>query len=276
MNNLKHFVVWLPVPLEQVTNHSILEFIDHLRARRLKAKTINCYLQSIRGFFDYLYGEEGIRVPNPVKKGYALKESKPLPRYLKSDEVNRLFDTIKSIRDRAIFRVMLRCGLRVEEVAGLTTDAVYIEHRLIHVKNAKGRKERVVYISNDASLALVNYLKARSGNKSKRVFLVEKGPYKGKPISVRGIQKRMEYYARKAHLKISSHHLRHTMATDLLNADMDLVCIQDLLGHERVKTTERYTKVSNQKVMRDYFKAMKTVITQEREYKQDRPFRPII
>jgi site-specific recombinase XerD len=264
MNNLKHFVVWLPVPLEQVTNHSILEFIDHLRAKRLKAKTINCYLQSIRGFFDYLYGEEGIPVPNPVKKGYALKEPKPLPRYLKSEEVNRLFDTIKSVRDRAIFRVMLRCGLRIEEVAGLTTDAVFIEHRLIHVKNAKGGKERVVYISNDASLALVNYLKTRSGNKSKRVFLVEKGDCKGKPISIRGIQKRMEYYARKAHLKISSHHLRHTMATDLLNADMDLVCIQDLLGHERIKTTERYTKVSNQKVMRDYFKAMKTVIEEER------------
>jgi site-specific recombinase XerD len=260
MNNLEHFIVWLPVPLEQVTNRTVLEFIDLLRARRLKAKTINCYLQSIRGFFDYLCDEEGVALANPVKKGYALKESKPLPRYLKSEEVSRLFDVITSKRDRAIFKIMLRCGLRVEEAAGLTRDAVFLEHRFIHVKNAKGGKERIVYISNDASLALVDYLKTRRSSRSKRVFLVEKGTHKGKPISIRGIQKRMEYYARNANLKISSHHLRHTMATDLLNADMDLVCIQDLLGHERVKTTERYTKVSNQKVMRDYFKAMETVM----------------
>ena len=88
---------------------------------------------------------------------------------------------------------------------------------------------------------------------------MEKGTYKGKPISVRGIQKKMEYYARKAGLKISCHQLRHTMATQLLNADMDLVSIQDLLGHTRIKTTERYIKVSNVKVMRDYFKAMESV-----------------
>ena len=69
----------------------------------------------------------------------------------------------------------------------------------------------------------------------------------------------MEYYSKKANLKISSHHLRHTMATQLLNAGMDLVSIQDLLGHTRIKTTERYTKVSNVKVMKDYFKAIEEV-----------------
>jgi site-specific recombinase XerD len=260
MNNLKHFIIWLPVPIEKVTNQNILAFIDFLRGKRLKAKTINCYLQSIRGFFNYLNDEEGIHLPNPVRRGYALKESKPLPRYLKAEEVKRLFDVIKSKRDLAIFKVMLRCGLRIEEVAELTFDAIFLEHRFIHVKYAKGRKERIVFISNDANLALQDYYKARPSSKSKKIFLVEKGTYKGKPLSIRGIQKRMEYYARQAGLKISSHHLRHTMATDLLNADMDLVCIQDLLGHERVKTTERYTKVSNRKVMRDYFKAMEIVI----------------
>jgi site-specific recombinase XerD len=262
MNNLKHFVLWLSVPVEEAKGHDILDFVDHLQNRRLQAKTINCYLQSIRGFYYYLSDQEGMHVENPVRKGFALRESKPLPRYLKEEELDRFFAVVKGKRDMAIFKIMLRCGLRVEEAAGLTRDAIFLEHRFIHVKHAKGGKERIVFISNDATMALLHYYKSRPSSRSKAVFLVEKGTYKGKGLSVRGIQKRMEYYARKANLKISCHQLRHTMATQLLNADMDLVSIQDLLGHERIKTTERYTKVSNRKVMRDYYRAMETVTRQ--------------
>ena len=114
----------------------------------------------------------------------------------------------------------------------------------------------MVYISKDAYHALLQYLKVRRFIKAKSVFLVEKGTYKGKPISVRGIQKRMEYYAKKAGVKASCHRMRHTMATQLLNADADIVAIQELLGHTKLSTTERYSKVSNVKVRRDYESAM--------------------
>ncbi len=77
---------------------------------------------------------------------------------------------------------------------------------------------------------------------------------------MRGIQHRMQYYAKKAGLKVSCHQLRHTMATQLLNADADLVTIQDLLGHTRIKTTQRYCQVSNLKVQRDYHKAIERVM----------------
>ena len=260
LNTLKHFVLWVNVPMEEVVNRHILQYIDFLMRKRLKPKTINCHLVSIRGFYEYLHNEEEIRIPNPVKRGYVLKQSKPLPKHLRDEDVEKLFAVIKNLRDRAIFKVMLRCGLRVEEVANLALRSLYLKRRLILVKDGKGSKDRVVYISDDAFEALVKYLRSRPPSKARKLFLVEKGIYKGRPLSVRGIQKRMEYYARKARVKSSCHHLRHTMATQLLNADMDLVSIQDLLGHSRIGTTERYTKVSNLKVMRDYFKAMDAVM----------------
>ena len=118
----------------------------------------------------------------------------------------------------------------------------------------------MVYISDDAHDALVAYLKIRSHYRIKKVFLVEKGNYKGQPISIRGIQKRIEYYAKKTGLKVSCHRLRHTMATQLLNAEAEVETIQDLLGHNWITTTQRYCKVSNLKVQRDYFKAMRNVL----------------
>lgn len=260
MNTLKHFVLWLDESIEEITNKKILYYIDHLLDQGLKPKTINCHLDSIRGFYEYLINEEDVRMTNPVKHGYALRLSRPLPKHLREEEVTALFDSIKGYRDKAMFTLMLRSGLRVEEVANLTLNAIDLKRYKIFVYNGKGNKDRVVYISNDAFNALVKYLRVRPSTRAKKVFLVEKGTYLGKPISVRGIQKRIEYYARKAGVKVSCHHLRHTMATQLLNADADLVTIQDLLGHTRIKTTQRYCKVSNLKVQRDYFKAMEVVM----------------
>ena len=260
LNSLKHFVVWVNVPIERVSQHKVTEYIDYLLKKRLRAKTINLHLARIRVFYDYLYHEEEIKVVNPVKKGTNLRLSKPLPKHLKDEEVKALFNVIKKHRDRAIFKVMLRCGLRVEEVSDLALTDIDLKRKKIHVRNGKGNKDRVVYISQDTHIALMEYLRRRPQSRAKKIFLVEKGPCSGKPISVRGIQKRLEYYARKARLKVSCHHLRHTMATQLLNADAEIETIQDLLGHNRITTTERYLTVSNLKVKRDYYRAMEKVL----------------
>ena len=260
LNSLKHFVVWVNVPIERVCQHKVTEYIDYLLEKRLKAKTINLHLARIRVFYDYLYHEEEIKMVNPVKKGTNLRLSKPLPKHLKDEEVRALFNGIKKHRDRAIFKVMLRCGLRVEEVSDLALTDIDLKRRKIHVRNGKGNKDRVVYISQDTHIALMEYLRRRPQSRAKKIFLVEKGTSIGEPISVRGIQKRIEYYARKARLKVSCHHLRHTMATQLLNADAEIETIQDLLGHNRITTTERYLTVSNLKVKRDYYRAMEKVL----------------
>ena len=260
LNKLRQFVLWVDVPLEHVSYQKINVYIDYLMAKRLRPETINCHLKSIRRFYSYLRDEEQIAMSNPVKTGCKLRISQPLPRHLKDEEVLRFFNVIKGYRDRAMFMLMLRCGLRVEEVANLNLAAIDWRRSKLYVFNGKGQKDRVVYISHDTYGALTAYVKQRLSLRVKKVFLVQKGTHKGTPLSVRGIQKRMEYYAKKAGLPVSCHQLRHTMATQLLNADADLVSIQDLLGHSRIKTTQRYCRVSNLKVQRDYFKAIEEVI----------------
>ncbi len=267
VNILDHFMRWLTMPLSEVTRKDIGIYVDHLLRKRRTPKTITCHLQTIRLFFDYLMNEEGRKIVNPVTR-ISLRLPKPLPRHLKDDQVRRLFDGITDLRDRAMFMLMLRCGLRVQEVAELTVDAVEYGRRQIFVFHGKGAKDRVVYMSEDARSALLAYLEKRS-SKARGLFLVQKGPMRGKPLSVRGIQKRIEYYARKSGLNVSCHRLRHTMATQLLNADADLATIQDLLGHGQITTTQRYCRVANLKVQRDYYKAMEIVLQRTQAQQED-------
>jgi site-specific recombinase XerD len=260
LNTIRHFVLWLKVPIEQATNTNVAAYIDHLAAKALKPETINSHLNRIRQFYHYLQDEEQVRVVNPVKSGHRLRVPKPLPKHLQDGQTRIFLEAPKRPRDQAMFLLMLRCGLRVEEAANLSLQVIDFKRRRIWVQDGKGGKDRVVYVSNDAMKALIDYLKRRHASKASKVFLVEKGIHRGKPISVRGIQKRMEYYANKCGIKLSCHHLRHTMATQMLNAGAELETIQDLLGHSAIKTTQRYSRVSNLKVQRDYHKAMEVVM----------------
>jgi site-specific recombinase XerD len=193
MNTLRHFVLWLALPIEEASPRTVQDFIDHLIGKGAAPKTINCYLDSVRGFYNYLINEEQLKIANPVKRGYLLRLSRPLPRHLRDEEVPRLFAVIDSKRDRAIFMLMLRCGLRVEEVAQTPLQALDLPRSQLFVYQGRGRKGRVVYLSPDAQRAVYDYLKSRCFSRAKRLFLVDTGRCKGNPISVRGIQKCMEF-----------------------------------------------------------------------------------
>lgn len=258
--DVRRFSDWLKVPIDEVTSEVIFEYIGFLHNRRLKPKTINSYLHGIRKFYNFLKYEQRIVVVNPVKSTYRQILSKPLPKFLKEQEIKIFFDHITDKRDIAMFMLMLRCGLRVGEVVELTFHAIDFERKSIFVLNGKFRKDRIVYMSDDAIDALQTYIKARPPSRARKVFIVQRGLYRGKSLSIRSVQKRMEYYAKETGLTVSCHRLRHTMATQLLNADAMLATVQELMGHECIISTQRYAKVSNTKVRRDYFKAMKLVM----------------
>src|SRR5512145_2088366 len=134
-----------------------------------------------------------MQIVNPVKKPNIMKLPRGLPKHLKDEQIEILFNHLKGYRDRAMFMLMLRCVLRVEEVSHLSHGDIDIKRRMLLIQDGKGAKDRIVYISNDALHALLDYLRVRPANKVKNIFLVEKGPLTGQFISIRGIQKRMEY-----------------------------------------------------------------------------------
>ncbi len=248
-----------------VTPVHVKRYLDMLLEYRMAPKTINERLVVIRGFYRYLRDEEDIAIENPVVRGMALRMPKPLPRHARESELDSFFTVITKKRDRALFMLMLRCGLRVEETANLSLDAIDYQHNHIMVRNGKGAKDRTTYISNDAADALAAYLHIRPSTREQKVFLVEKGVYKGRPLSVRGIQKRAEYYSKKSGVSISCHQLRHTMATQLLNAGADMVTIKELLGHSQIELTMRYSKLSNMKAQHDYYQAMNRIMDKNKQ-----------
>lgn len=118
-------------------------------------------MNSIRQFYHFLREEVGLAIANPVRRNHTLKMARPLPRHLRDEQVEILFAQVKGRRDRAMFMLMLRCGLRVEEVAHLTFKVIHMNRRRILIEDGKGGKDRVVYLSNDALEALVAYLCVR-------------------------------------------------------------------------------------------------------------------
>lgn len=144
LNILDQFTTWLTVALHETTRKEIDSYIDHLMGRKLSPKTITCHLQTIRLFFAYLIDDEGMRIPNPITK-VSIRLPKPLPRHVKDDDVRKLLAIITDPRDCAMVLLMLRCGLRVEEVSHLTLDAAELTRNRLFVQNGKGKKDRVVY-----------------------------------------------------------------------------------------------------------------------------------
>jgi len=256
---LKYFLVWLPVPVEKATSVWVKRYLDLLLEQKLAAKTINERLVAIRSFYRYLLEEENRDIENPAVSGMALRMAKPLPRNIRQSDLDLFFSIITKKRDRAMFMLMLRCGLRVEEVANLSLDDIDYQYSQIVVRVGKGGKDRTTYFNSDAGSALAAYLRIRPPTREQKIFLVEKGTYKGEPLSVRGIQKRIEYYSKKSGVQITCHQLRHTMATQLLNSGADIVAIQELLGHSNIELTMRYSKLSGLKARNDYYQAMEKI-----------------
>lgn len=236
----------------ELTLFDIDTYLAELSARGLKPNTINRRIAAVTSFYRFLT-QERPELESPIlPHRHTVRAPRKLPRPATPGDVRRLFEVIKSIRDRAIFTLMLRCGLRVSEVAKLNLRDLYLGETsprlLVHGKNSK---ERSVYLSAETNETFKRYVDQRPPAETEAVFLT----YQLKRLGIRGIQKRLAAYGRRARVHITAHQLRHTFANDLVVADVPVTSIQHLLGHAWVATTELYLAANHPKVKQDFYAA---------------------
>jgi site-specific recombinase XerD len=251
--DLKQFVeVVEDVPPAHITLHEIDRFIIAQAERGFKAATINRRLAAIASFFTFLSDEDPALVNPVLRHRHWLREPQRLPRPVPSDDVQKFFAVIHDVRDRAMFVLMLRCGLRIAEVANLKLADLYLnEDRPRLVAHGKGSKDRAVYLSPHAERALRAYLNERPKAACEFVFL----SYQGQGLSTTAIHYRLMDYRAQAGVTLTAHRLRHTFANDLVSVDVPVTSIQKLLGHAWLETTQIYITANDHQVQADYFAA---------------------
>jgi tyrosine recombinase XerC len=240
---------------------AIRSVLARLHARGLERASIGRKLAALRTFFRFLL-REGLIAKNPARLVSTPRLDRKLPPRMEESEVESLLDlpdrtTPLGRRDRAMLELLYGAGLRVGELVALDRATCDLEARLLRVQG-KGAKERIVPFGEPAEDAIREYLRDRRA-------LVAVGPgtdalflnHRGGRLTARSLRRILDRYLKLAALRsgLSPHSLRHAFATHLLERGCDLRSIQELLGHESLSTTQKYTQLSTRKLLEVYEKA---------------------
>jgi site-specific recombinase XerD len=239
--------------LELVIRRDLEAFVEHEQDRGIKPKTIHFRLQNLYAFFRYLV-KENVMGPELLERKIRLRVPQCLPKAICTPDIIRLLSVIDHTRDRAMILTLLRTGMRIGELLSLRVNDVDLTERTAKIyQGEKNSVGRVVYLSEDACAALGLWLQQRNPCKS-YLFYGQRGP-----LGYTASRDRFIHNLGKAGLAdkgYTLHCLRHTFATDLLNAGMRLECLQQLLGHSKIEVTRIYAKLSDATREEEYFKAM--------------------
>jgi integrase/recombinase XerD len=244
--------------MEQVRIMHLQNYLTRLRRKQLSSSSITRKISSIRSFHNYLLREREIK-ENIMVDIAKPKTAKTLPMVLNQDEIARLFAAAEGkekdldYRNIAMLELAYGSGLRVSELVGLNIADLHLGQGLVNI-TGKGSKERIVPLSEEAVVALRNYLgtfRMKIKPKDREAVFVNR---LGSRISRVGFYKIIQSLAEKAKIDkpISPHTLRHSFATHLIENGADLRVVQDLLGHEDILTTELYTHISKRHLQDAY------------------------
>ena len=250
--------------IASVETETIRAYLGYLFRRKVKKVTGNRKISSLRAFYKYLI-RNGKTKNNPAEMIQTSKTEKYMPNFLSVDEMFELLNaqrnsSISGLRNLAMLELFYSSGLRLSELAGLNVMDLDFNQALVKIRG-KGRKERIVPIGGPARKAVQEYLAKTNEARKMAGANVFKSPLflntRGVRITVRSIARIVDEATKKSGIgrKISPHALRHTFATHLLNAGADLRSIQELLGHESLSTTQKYTAVNINRMMEVYDKA---------------------
>jgi integrase/recombinase XerD len=249
--------------LEEITRRDVEAFIEHEQDRGNKITTIRTKLVSVQAFLRYLVEEE-IVSPDIFGRRIRLQLPERLPRAMDPRDLRKLLSVIEGARDRAMIMVLLRTGMRIGELLNTKVTDVHIKERRIEIyEGEKNRLGRVVYLSDDAVVALRKWLKER--NTWEDYLIYSRG--RTDTMSYSTARVIFQRYIVKAGLSdkgYSLHTLRHTFATEFLNAGMRLECLQVLLGHRSIEETRRYARLTDKTREEEYFRAMSRIERRDR------------
>ena len=258
--DLKEFLTFLQRRRPQEVDYLQLRlYLTYLKERNLSRKSIARKLSCLRSFYHFLYREGKIKT-DPTIGILTPKQERKLPLFLNEPEVNSLLDISfpddwTGLRDRALLETLYSSGMRVGELVALETSSIDFFSGYAKLRG-KGKKERIVPITETALKVLRDYLKTRpffDTKGTKGIFLSKRGTR----LTTRSVARIMDKYVRLTSIqkKISPHVLRHSFATHLLDRGADLRAVQELLGHANLSTTQVYTHVTMERLKEAYAKA---------------------
>lgn len=253
--------------LNEVKRAYFSAFVDWRLEAGASVKSINADLRTFHGFMDFLQ-EQAVPVPHALLRLKCLKEPDPLPKFLNDSQVRALRDDFErrveaadnaahrrdALLDRAMFYLLWQAGLRKGEVEDLRQEDLNLEGRRLTVRRGKGMLDRTVFLTDTIITALKAYLAVRGPGPTDHVFL-----FRNQPILKDLIHYRIKASGARTGVPVYAHRLRHTCATQLLNAGCRITSIQKFLGHKRITTTLTYARAHDQTVEEDYFRAMNSV-----------------
>jgi integrase/recombinase XerC len=249
----------LPAPAD-VDPAAIRAWVADMHGRSLSAATIGRHLSAVRSLFDWLGRNEEVRA-NPASEVPNPKKPDRLPDRLDVDDVAAIVEAPDAgspvgLRDRALLELLYASGLRVAELVALDLDDVAFADRTVRVMG-KGKKERIVPFGARAGDALRKYLAAIAPVRGKSGEGALYLNLRGGRLTDRSVRRVLDQAVVRAALVrgVHPHVLRHSFATHLLEAGMDLRAIQELLGHERLSTTQRYTRLALDHILEVYDKS---------------------
>jgi integrase/recombinase XerD len=240
--------------LSSLTQEDLEAFVESQQDRGLKPLSVKSNLHQVYTFLRFLIAG-GIISSDVLARRIRIKVPDPLPRAMDPMDVKRLLSVTQNIRDRAMILLLLRTGMRIGELLQTRVSDVHLdERRILLWVGEKNRMGRVVYLSEDACGAVRAWIRKRDARKPLLFYGQGRGTMsytRARELFVKYLEK-----ANALHKGYSLHCLRHTCATELLNAGMRLECLQQLLGHSSLEQTRRYARLTDKTREEEYFRAM--------------------